>query len=246
MAQAASDVVLGEVIHAAVGHDAQGALRARPAHAQHSIVTSRSMRNVLARVKAEMLVESVPVVLENVAKSHISVEIGVVKLSKISKASLFVAPVVVHHVEEGVEPLQPVLLLGKLDPRAPVHGQGLLHDRRVHGVDVVEQDPGSGLCGVVVRKLAVVGLPIRLRDVYGGSDLRRALASPLLCRLGPCQQDVGEEVAAQSLHPVAHPAWTGGFGDAKVGAVFGHARQGGRGPSLLDREAGKCLRSPAC
>ena len=85
VAQASSDVVLGEVIHAAVGHDAQGVLQARPAHAQHSIVTSRSMRNVLARVKAEMLVEGVPVVLENVAESHIGVEIGVVKLSKISK-----------------------------------------------------------------------------------------------------------------------------------------------------------------
>ena len=86
-------------------------------------------------------------------------------------ASLFVTPVVVHHVEEGVEPLQPVLLLlGKLDPRAPVHWQGFLHDRRVHGVDVVEQDPGSGLCGVVVRKLAVVSLPIRLRDVAQASS----------------------------------------------------------------------------
>ena len=81
-------------------------------------------------------------------------------------ASLFIVPVVVHNVKEGVEPLQPVLLLlGKLDPCAPVHRQGLLHDRRVHGVDVVEQDPGSALCGVVVRKLAVVSLPIRLRDV---------------------------------------------------------------------------------
>ena len=43
------------------------------------------MRNVLARVKAEMLVEGVPVVLENFAESHMGVEIGVVKLSKISK-----------------------------------------------------------------------------------------------------------------------------------------------------------------
>ena len=66
----------------------------------------------------------------------------------------------------GVEPLQPVLLLlGKLDPCASVHSQGLLHDRRIHGVDVVEQDPGSAFCGVVVRNLAVVSLPIRLRDV---------------------------------------------------------------------------------
>ena len=81
-------------------------------------------------------------------------------------ASPFIAPVVVHNVEKGVESLQPVLfLLGKLDPFAFVHGQGILHNRRVHRVDVVEQNPESALCEVVVQKLPVIGLSIRLRDV---------------------------------------------------------------------------------